>query len=71
MATYLGLTEGSWDPATKTLTMTGETLDPVSGEATPMVNVTKFVDADHQVFEMHVGGPDAPAAMTIKYSRKK
>ena len=69
-SSYMVVSEGSYDAATKTLTMSGDSIDPMSGGVVRMVNVTKLIDDDHMVFEMHPGGAEAPAAMTIHYTRR-
>jgi hypothetical protein len=69
MNTGLTLTEGTWDEATKTLTMTGLEADPMMGSK--LVMLTKVKDADHYTWTMHPGSADAPAVMTIEYARKK
>lgn len=69
-SSYMVTTEGTYDAASRTLTMQGMTIDPMSGGMVPVVNVTKFVDDDHMVFAMHMGGAEAPAAMTIHYRRR-
>ena len=69
-SSYMVVSEGDYDAATKTLTMSGDSVDPASGGIVRMVNRTKFVDDDHMLFTMHMGGADAPAMMTIRYTRK-
>ncbi len=69
MSTAFNLSEGTWDPAAKAMTMTGTTPDPMTGQT--MTSVIKVTDSDHHVFEMHMGGTDSPPMMTITYTRKK
>jgi len=69
-AATLAVSEGTWDEATHTLTMVGEGIDPMSGEASPMYQVIHLEGPDKHVFEMRMGSADAPAMMTITYTRK-
>lgn len=69
MGTSLTLSEGTWDEASKTMTMTSLEPDPMTGSK--MVMVTKVTDADHHTWTMHPGSADAPAMLTITYVRKK
>jgi hypothetical protein len=66
----MSIGEGTWDEATKTMTMTSKGPD-MSGQMSEMTNVIKVIDADHHTFTMHMGGADTPAMMTINYARKK
>ncbi len=70
MSTALAFSEGSWDEASKTMTMTGDSVDP-TGQTMKTVSVTKMIDPDHTVWQMHMGSADTPPMMTIKYTRKK
>ncbi len=69
MSTHLYVFEGTWDAATKTLVQESTEPDPMMGQK--MVSKTRITDADHHVFEMHVGSVDTPAMMSIQYTRKK
>lgn len=73
MTMALGVQEGTYDAATKTLTMESKGLDPMSGEEVTMKMVTKVQDKDHHTFEMYSPGPDGSdmLALTIEYVRKK
>jgi hypothetical protein len=64
--------EGQYDKEKKIMTMTGEGPGP-DGKPAKYKNVTRFTDADHQVFTMSIVGPDGAAVtmMTIEYARKK
>ncbi len=70
MTPSMTLTEGTWDEATQTLTLSGDSHDPMGGKVL-MVNKVKVTDDDHHVFTMHMGSADEPAMMTITYVRKK
>jgi hypothetical protein len=69
LATSMFAFEGTWDAATQTMTM--ETTEPHPDTGEKMINVTKVVDADHHVFEMHFGSVDSPAVLKIEYTRRK
>jgi uncharacterized protein DUF1579 len=71
ISTAMSITEGTWDAATKTMTMSGEGTDMATGQTSTMYSVTKVQDADHHTFSIHPGSATAPAMMTIAYTRKK
>jgi hypothetical protein len=61
--------EGTFDAATKTMTMNGETAGP-DGKPTKSKSVTQFKDDNTVVMTMYMG--DAKDAMfVITYKRKK
>jgi hypothetical protein len=72
MSTTPLIMEGTQDPATKTITMTGESIGQDS-KPEKVKTVTKFVDDDHFTFEMFMVGADGKetTAFTINYTRKK
>ncbi len=70
LSTNMSVSEGTWDAASKTMTMTGQGPD-MSGQMATMTTVIKVQDADHHVMTMHMGGADTTPMMTIKYTRKK
>jgi hypothetical protein len=61
---------GSYDPATKTLTITSSFDDPMTGKPTPVKMVTRIVDPNKHVFTM-VGNHDGKdfTEMEITYTR--
>ena len=66
--------EGPWDDATKSTTLTGKMVDPMTGRECDFKEVYKIIDDDHQVMEMY--GPDPKTGkpfkgMEIKLTRKK
>jgi hypothetical protein len=69
MATRPLVLEGTYDAATKTLTMSGKG-PGIDGTPTEYKSVTTFPDADTIEFAMHMGGGKEPA-FTISYKRKK
>lgn len=72
MSTQPLLLEGTMDSDKKVLTMRGEGPTPDGGRM-KYRNETRFKDADHFTFVMHLvgdGGQETPM-MTIEYARKK
>lgn len=71
MSTTLSVMEGTYDAASKTLTMKGESVG-MDGEVAEMTNVTEYTD-DTMAFTMSMAGPEGAAMpmMTIEYTRKK
>jgi hypothetical protein len=65
------ISEGDYDPATKTFTYTAEE-EPMPGMKTRVREVVKIVDKDHHTFEWYEdrGGQEAKT-MEINYTRKK
>lgn len=63
--------EGSMDAAGKVLTMTCKGPD-MTGKMVDMRMVTTMVDADHEVFEMFMPGPDGKEMQMLKitYTRR-
>lgn len=72
MSSGLGLSESTWDAATKTMTGTTEGPDP-SGQIQKMKSVVTYKDPDTRVFTMSGAGPDGKDVkfLTITYQRKK
>lgn len=68
MSQGLMMTEGTWDPATKTMTSMMEGPD-MTGAIVKMKGVTEYKGADTRVFTMY--GPDGAPGMKITYTRKK
>ena len=58
MGTGLMTGWGDWDEATKSLTISGEFVDPVTGENRPYRQVTKWISDDHAMFQMYTPAPD-------------
>jgi hypothetical protein len=71
MGTGMMMSEGDYDPATKTFTYTGE-VEAIPGMKTKVREVLKLADKDHMTFEWYEnhGGQDAKT-MEIAYTRKK
>lgn len=71
MGTGILLSEGTYDPATKSFTYTSE-MEPMPGVKTKVREVLKIVDNDHHKLEWFEdrGGQEVKT-MEINYSRKK
>ena len=71
MSTGIMMSEGTYDPATKTFTYTSET-EMMPGMKTKIREVLKVVDNDHHNFEWYEdrGGQEVKT-MEISYTRKK
>ena len=71
MSTGIMMSEGTYDPATKTFTYTSET-EMMPGMKTKIREVLKVVDNDHHNFEWYEdrGGKEVKT-MEISYTRKK
>ncbi len=71
--TGIGLAEGTYDPASKTFTYTGEAPDMMSGKYVRSRLVERWTDDDHAVVQSFTPGPDGKdfMCMEISYSRAK
>src|SRR6266478_9197015 len=71
MGTGIMMSEGDYDPATKTFTYTGE-VEAIPGMKQKIREVMKITDKDHHIFEWYEdrGGQEAKT-MEISYTRKK
>jgi len=65
--------KSDYDPKTKTMTGVAETRDPVSGEKYNAKMITRFIDDDNHVMEMHRTDKDGKEfkVMEITYKRAK
>lgn len=74
MGTGVMTLEGTWDDASKKLTLNGQCIDPSSGtdKMMPIKQVISVIDDKTQMFEMYAPGPDGKEAkmMEIKLSKK-
>jgi hypothetical protein len=70
---HLQTVEGDYDDATRTLTMTMTGTDFMTGQPSTAKVLTRYVDADHKVFEMHAPGEGGKTTkvMETKYTRRK
>ena len=74
MGTGILKVEGPWDEATKSTTLTGKMIDPMTGRECEFKEVYKIIDDNNQLMEMY--GPDPKTgkqckSMEIKLTRKK
>ena len=71
MGTGIEFSEGTYDPATKSLTYTSE-VEPIPGMKTPIREVIKFADKDHMSLEWYENqGGQEKKTMEINYTRSK
>jgi hypothetical protein len=73
MSTGLFVSEGDYDPASKTYTYHAQMPDPMKpGTMVPVRNTVRVIDNDHHVFEMYEtrDGKEAKT-MQIEYTRSK
>jgi hypothetical protein len=71
MGTGIMNSEGSYDPATKTFTYSGE-VEPVPGMKMPVREVIKVTDKNHHTFEWYENrGGQETKTLEINYTRKK
>jgi len=69
MGTGIALSEGTYDPATKTFTFTSE-MEPMPGMKTPVREVLKVTDKDHMMLEWYeTHGGQEKKTMEIAYTR--
>ena len=73
MGTGIMSLQGTWDEATKTATMKGKCVDPMTGSEKDIRETFTVVDKDHQIMTMYEAGPDGKErkTMQIHYTRKK
>lgn len=58
MSTVITFGTGTYDPATKKMTFTGDMLDPMSGKRVTQTTVVDLSSKDRHVMEGHCPGPD-------------
>ena len=73
MGSGIMLMEGAWDEATKSITMKGRGMDPMTLKEYDYKQVYKMVDDNTEIMEMYGPGHDGKEykMMEIKYTRKK
>lgn len=73
MGSGIMVLKGPWDPATKTITLTGKMVDPGTKMDTDVKETFAIIDENTQEMKMFVPGPDGKEfqTMTIRYTRKK
>src|SRR5262245_8831964 len=72
MSPYLLTTKADYDPATKTLTGTGETRDPATNKVMQTKSVARYIDDNTRTFAMYTNGPDGKEwkMLEIMYKRR-
>jgi hypothetical protein len=73
MGTAIGYSEGTYDPATKTLTFAGECPDVMAGKYVKSRSVDKMIDNDHGIMQGFQIGADGKEYMSMEmhYTRAK
>jgi hypothetical protein len=73
MGTGMMKSTGKFDPATKTFTMTGTQVDPMTGKECAIRETLQIVDNDTHVMTMYnaVGGAPEFKTMEMTFKRKK
>jgi hypothetical protein len=73
MGTGMMKSTGKFDPATKTFTMTGTQVDPITGKECAIRETLQMVDNDTHVMTMYnaVGGAPEFKTMEMTFKRKK
>jgi hypothetical protein len=73
MGTGIMSMEGPWDEATKSITLKGKGMDPMTMTERDYKEIFQMVDDNTQQMEMYGPGPDGKEFkwMEIKYTRKK
>jgi hypothetical protein len=73
MGTGIMKISGPWDAATKSATLTGKEMDPMSGKETDYKETFSVIDDNTQMMDIYGQGPDGKEfkMMEIKDSRKK
>jgi hypothetical protein len=69
----LSLQEGTWDEATKSLTLIGGSTDPMSGKPSTSKSIVRVTDDDHHSSSLYVPGPGGQELemFRIEYERAK
>jgi len=62
--------EGTWDDESRTMTLSGDGIDPMTGGDMTMIYVVKMPDDDTMIFDMHMGDSSTPSMLKITYTRK-
>lgn len=71
MGTGVMVASGPFDEATKTITLTGKMVDPITGKDLPVKEVIKPIDKNHQIFELYMEHEGKEfKSMEIEYIRK-
>lgn len=71
MGTGVMVASGPFDETTKTITLTGKMVDPITGKDLPVKEVIKPIDENHQLFELYMEHDGKEfKSMEIEYIRK-
>jgi hypothetical protein len=68
MSTQQMLSSGTYDSATKTITLTGTGTCPISGQTKNLKSVVTLIDKNHHRFEMYDVSPDGKDFKTLEIS---
>lgn len=73
MGSGIMVLKGPWDPATKTITLTGKMVDPGTKMDSDVRETFTIIDDNTQEMKMFAPGPDGKEfqTMNIRYTRKK
>lgn len=71
MGTGIMMSQGRWDDAKKSITMTGMGYDPSVGKDVKMKSVMTWPDANTQVMEMYMVQPDGKEVKTMELRSKR
>ncbi len=71
MGTGIMISKGTCDAGCKTLTMTGEMADPMTGNMMPVKSVTTFTAANSWKMEMFTSGPDGSSFKMMEMTATK
>ena len=73
MGTGIMVVEGPWDPASKTITLTGKMLDPMTNKECQIREIVTFTDDKHQKMEMYntQHGMKEYKSLEIVFTRKQ
>jgi hypothetical protein len=71
MGTGIMELQGAYDPATKTVTLTGKSVDPTTGKEMDVRQTMKFIDDNNEFMEMYMTQDGKEfKTMEIKFTRK-
>lgn len=70
VGTGLAFSKGTYDKESKSITFTGNMVDPMAGEEVEFKQVLKFVDDNTQLFEMYLLGDEGEFKMMEMKSTK-
>ena len=66
MGTGVMTMKGTWDDATKSINLTGSTVDPVSGKEMPVRETISIIDDNTQLLQMYTNGSDGKEFKTME-----